>query len=120
MEWPQSDPENSDSKSSPCPTDPRQKSLASLLPSGPYPSVLDYAITGPFPMFDYCCSWHECQIIHALKASGCYILVVGAPDNGTYEWVIIGPDLKISEHSNCGYGISESALKEPLAQLLNF
>ncbi|WP_397384719.1 hypothetical protein [Prosthecobacter sp.] len=78
-----------------------------------YPTVPQ--ISGAHPRFKYSAPWSECRIIHEHNCMGTRLLVVGDPDNGCYEWVIITSS-KVAAHSNDGYGISEVALRDGLIE----
>jgi hypothetical protein len=41
------------------------------------------------------------------------LLIVGQPENGAYEWVIVNHD-KVEQHSDCGYGQKSIALRDGL------
>jgi len=76
-----------------------------------YPSVPQ--IIGARPQFKYSAPWSDCRIIHEHDCMGTRLLIVGDPDCGCYEWVIIISG-KVESHSNDGYGISEVALRDGL------
>jgi hypothetical protein len=76
-----------------------------------YPPVPQ--IFGARPIFKYSAPWTECRIIHEHDCMGDRLLVVGDPDNGCYEWVILTTG-KVESHSDCGHGISEVALRDGL------
>ena len=42
------------------------------------------------------------------------LFVIGDPDNGQYEWMIVGPGDVICGHSDMGYGIPSVALMNGL------
>ena len=42
------------------------------------------------------------------------LFVIGDPDNGSYEWMIVGPGDVICGHSDEGYGIPSIALMNGL------
>jgi hypothetical protein len=44
-----------------------------------------------------------------------WVEVIGDPDNGCYEWVIRNAAGKIVEHSDSGYGSTETALRDGIA-----
>lgn len=88
----------------------------SLTPK-PFPPVTDLAITGAKPEFVYSAPWHECKVIHSLRVMDDHILVIGDPDNGAYEWVKLHAN-KVKASSDCGYGISEIALRDALNEAL--
>jgi hypothetical protein len=54
-------------------------------------------------------------VMHSIEVgmSDSYVEVVGDPDNGSYEWIIRKPE-GITEHSDCGYGITSVALRDGL------
>jgi hypothetical protein len=76
-----------------------------------YPTVPQ--ISGAHPRFKYSAQWSECRIIHEHNCMGTRLLIVGDPDCGGYEWVILTSG-KVESHSNDGYGISEVALRDGL------
>lgn len=78
-----------------------------------YPSVPQ--IIGARPQFKYSAPWSECRIIHEHDCMGTRLLIVGDPDCGGYEWVILISG-KVESHSNDGYGISEVALRDGLIE----
>lgn len=41
------------------------------------------------------------------------LLIVGQPENGAYEWVIVNHG-KVESHSDCGYGMHSIALRDGL------
>jgi len=41
------------------------------------------------------------------------LLIVGQPENGAYEWVIVNHG-KVESHSDCGYGMKSIALRDGL------
>ena len=41
------------------------------------------------------------------------VLIVGQPENGAYEWVIVNHG-KVEQHSVCGYGQKSIALRDGL------
>jgi hypothetical protein len=41
------------------------------------------------------------------------VLVVGQPENGAYEWVIVNHG-KVERHSDCGYGMPSIAMRDGL------
>lgn len=54
-------------------------------------------------------------LYHLPGSEGYSVSVVGDPDNGAYEWVVlIGGKLK---HSNCGYGDADIALRDGLIEM---
>lgn len=78
-----------------------------------YPPVPQ--VIGARPDFKYSAPWGACRIIHEHECMGTRMLVVGDPDNGGYEWVILISG-KVADHSNDGYGISEVALRDGLIE----
>lgn len=44
-----------------------------------------------------------------------WVEVIGDPDGGGYEWVIRNDAGKIVEHSDCGYGCTDTALRDGIA-----
>lgn len=78
-----------------------------------YPAVPQ--IVGARPRFKYSAPWSECRIIHEHSCMGTRLLIVGDPDCGGYEWVILISG-KVAAHSNDGYGISEVALRDGLIE----
>lgn len=41
------------------------------------------------------------------------VVIVGQPENGAYEWVIVNHG-KVEKHSDCGYGQKSIALRDGL------
>ncbi|MCF7788636.1 MAG: hypothetical protein K9N47_21110 [Prosthecobacter sp.] len=78
-----------------------------------YPPVPQ--IVGERPQFKYSAPWADCRIIHEHDCMGTRLLIVGDPDCGGYEWVILTSG-KVQSHSNDGYGISEVALRDGLIE----
>lgn len=78
-----------------------------------YPPVPQ--IIGARPQFKYSAPWSDCRIIHEHDCMGIRLLIVGDPDCGGYEWVILTSG-KVQSHSNDGYGISEVALRDGLIE----
>jgi|GEM_PF-6470061 len=72
-------------------------------------------IFGAHPRFQYSAPWSECRVIHEHHCMGTHLLIVGDPDSGGYEWVILVSG-KVQSHSNDGYGISEVALRDGLIE----
>ncbi|MFZ2279288.1 MAG: hypothetical protein WAW39_15960 [Prosthecobacter sp.] len=72
-------------------------------------------IVGARPRFKYSAPWSECRIIHERSCMGTRLLIVGDPDCGGYEWVILISG-EVVAHSNDGYGISEVALRDGLIE----
>lgn len=64
------------------------------------------------PAFHYSPSWGECSIIFRADE----VLVVGDPNNASYEWVILS-DNCITAHSDSGYGQATVALRDGLVAL---
>lgn len=55
-------------------------------------------------------------VLHELNMYG---LVVGDPENGTYEWALIAEDGRtVKRHSDKGYGIAAVALRDGLCEVL--
>lgn len=55
----------------------------------------------------------DLTVLHSLRMGDGYsVLVVGNPENGSYEWVIARAG-KL-DHSDCGYGDSDIALRDGL------
>lgn len=44
-----------------------------------------------------------------------FVRVIGDPDNGAYEWVIVECG-KVTSHSDCAYGQSTIALRDGLTE----
>lgn len=58
------------------------------------------------------------RTLHSLILSdGQMLLVVGDPDNGAYEWVLLDYAGNLKNHSNVGYGSSEIALRDGLIEV---
>lgn len=70
------------------------------------------AYTGPKPDMYYTDA-SDLWVLHSLPMSDGYsVKVVGNPDMGSYEWMVeCGGKI---EHSDCGYGDSDIALRDGL------
>lgn len=84
------------------------------LPRRGFPPVPHLDVYFP-PEFKYTRPWSECRVIHENTLGETKVLVVGDPDNGSYEWVVLVKG-KVDSYSDCGFGISEIALRDGLNQ----
>lgn len=64
------------------------------------------------PTFHYSPSWCECSIIFRADE----VIVIGDPNNASYEWAIIIDD-RVTSHSDAGYGQASIALRDGLNAL---
>lgn len=96
------------------------KKLESIRPF-PRPAVKDYEETATVsnrPVFHYNIPWLECRIIHAVPHFSEWMLVVGDPDNGSYDWVII-KDGACTASSDDSFGCAADALYAGLDRMVN-
>lgn len=57
------------------------------------------------------------KVIYSVSGDGFddHIEAVGAPDNGSYEWLIRRGE-EVVKHSDCGYGMASIALRDGLIE----
>ena len=71
--------------------------------------------TGPKLTLHYTDADDLSVLHHIPMRTGCSIRVIGNPDNGAYEWLVEREGRL--EHSDCGYGDSDIALRDGLIVL---
>lgn len=75
---------------------------------GPFGAVMS-ALT--LPHFHYT---GESEILMSIDVDmDAELLIVGQPENGAYEWVIVNHGV-VEKHSDCGYGMRSIALRDGL------
>lgn len=94
------------------------KKLETLRPS-PRPAVRDYEIAtvSNRPIFHYNIPWLECRILYAVQHFSEWLLVVGDPDNGSYDWVLIKDDT-VTANSDSAFGVAAEALHAGMTHML--